>query len=188
MKQILKTLKAAIICFAFMTVLCGILYPGLVTGVAQTVFPKQANGSIISVVQSDGTKKDIGSNFIAQEFTNPKYLIGRPMAVSNLSPVSIEQKKLIAKRVKWWHAIDPTNQEPIPLDLVTASGSGFDPNISVAAADYQVARIAKIRGMDEDAVKAIIKKCTQKRLLGFWGEPAVNVLKVNILLDGLKQR
>jgi K+-transporting ATPase ATPase C chain len=168
-----------------MTILCGIIYPGVVTGVAQAVFPDKANGSIITVTLKDGRKKDFGSALIAQEFTEPEYLIGRPMGTTNLSPVGEKQEKLVQDRIDWWHSIDPDNKADIPMDLVTASGSGVDPNISPEGAEYQVRRIAKERNMSEDAVRAIIEKYTTGRFLGFWGEPAVNVLKVNLALDGL---
>ncbi len=169
-----------------MTILCGIIYPGAITGIAQLIFPHQANGSIITVTLNDGTKKEYGSELIAQEFTKPSYLIGRPMGVTNLSPAGKEQEELVKERIDWWHSFDPGNKADIPADLVTSSGSGYDPNISPVAAEYQVARIARERGIREDAVRAVIKKCTQGRFLGFWGEPAVNVLDVNLMLDGLK--
>lgn len=168
-----------------MTILCGVIYPGIVTGIAQAVFPKQANGSIIMVMLEDGTQKDYGSALLAQEFTRPEYLIGRMMGTTNLSPVSSEQKKLVQERIAWWHSFNPENNADIPMDLVTASGSGVDPNISPGAAEYQVSRIAKQRGISEDIIREIINKSTTGRFLGFWGEPAVNVLKVNLTLDGL---
>jgi K+-transporting ATPase ATPase C chain len=126
-----------------------------------------------------------GSELLAQEFTKPEYLIGRPIGVTNLSPVSEEQKKLVQERIDWWHAFDPNNAVDIPMDLVTASGSGADPNISPEAAEYQVIRIAMARNMEEDEVRSIIQTYTSGRFLGFIGEPAVNVLKVNLALDGL---
>lgn len=185
MNQILRMLKPALLCFIIMTVLCGILYPGAVTGIAQAVFPARANGSIITVTLSDGTQKEYGSALIAQEFTKPEYLIGRPMGVTNLSPVGPEQKELVQGRIDWWHAFDPDNNVEIPADLVTASGSGLDPNVSPEAAEYQVPRIARERGISEDSVREIVKECTKGRFLGFWGDPSVNVLKVNLMLDGL---
>lgn len=185
MKKILKDLKPVFLCFIIMTILCGVIYPGIVTGIAQAVFPKQANGSIIMVMLEDGTQKDYGSALLAQEFTRPEYLIGRMMGTTNLSPVSSEQKKLVQERIAWWHSFNPENNADIPMDLVTASGSGVDPNISPGAAEYQVSRIAKQRGISEDIIREIINKSTTGRFLGFWGEPAVNVLKVNLTLDGL---
>jgi K+-transporting ATPase ATPase C chain len=185
MKSFLKALRPILISIVILTVICGLIYPGIVTGIAQAVFPAQANGSIITVTLKDGTTKDYGSALIAQEFNKPEYLIGRPMGTTNLSAVSAEQKELVQERVDWWHSFDPNNTAPIPMDLVTASGSGVDPNISPEAAEYQVARIAQARGMAEDDVRAIILRHTTGRFLGFWGEPAVNVLKVNLTLDGL---
>lgn len=185
MNKVVRALRPAVLCFAVMTILCGVLYPGVVTVIAQAVFPEQANGSIITITLKDGTKKDFGSALIAQEFTKPEYLIGRPMGTTNLSPVSEEQKELVQQRIDWWHSLDPENKADIPMDLVTASGSGVDPNITPEAAEYQVARIAKVRGISADEIREIIKKYTTGRLLGFWGEPAVNVLKVNLALDGL---
>jgi K+-transporting ATPase ATPase C chain len=129
---------------------------------------------------------EYGSSLIAQEFIKPEYLIGRPSGTTNLSPLSSEQEKLVRQRIDWWHAFDPGNTLDIPVDLVTASGSGADPNISPEAAEYQVARIAKERGMSGEAVRKIIKRYTTGRFLGFWGEPAVNVLDVNLMLDGLQ--
>lgn len=180
-----KILRPAFLCFLVMTVLCGAVYTAVVTGVAQLIFPKQANGSIITITLKDGTKREYGSALIAQKFTKPQYLIGRPDGVTNLSPVGETEKELVQKRADWLHSIDPDNQADIPADLVTGSGSGVDPNISPEAAEYQVARIAGKRNMKEDDVRAIIKKYTAGRFLGFIGEPAVNVLKVNLALDGL---
>jgi K+-transporting ATPase ATPase C chain len=182
----LNIFKPAIVCFGVMTILCGILYTVAVTGIAQLIFPKQANGSIITVTLDDGNEMEYGSELIAQEFTRPEYLIGRPLGLTNLSPVSEEQEKLVHERVVWWHSLDPDNKAEIPMDLVTASASGVDPNISPEAAEYQISRIAKERNMNEDIIKEVIKKNTTGRFLGFWGEPSVNVLKVNLALDGLQ--
>lgn len=185
MTTTMKLMRTALICFALMTVLCGILYTAAVTGVAQLAFPSQANGSIITAPSKDGSQRDYGSALIGQTFTDPKYLIGRPTGVTNLSPVGEEEKALVEKRTAWWHSLAPDNQADIPMDLVTSSGSGVDPNISPEAAEYQVSRIASQRSMSEDAVRAVIKRYTSNRFLGFAGEPAVNVLKVNLALDGL---
>ncbi len=185
MSKIMKVLRPALLCFVVMTILCGVIYPGVVTGIAQTAFPNQANGSVITVRLKDGTQKDFGSTLIAQEFTKPEYLIGRPMGTTNLSPVGTEQEKLVKERIDWLHSIDPDHHADIPMDLVTASGSGVDPNITPEAAEYQIARIARKRSISEDAVRGIINQYTTGRFLGFWGEPAVNVLKVNLALDGL---
>lgn len=185
MKKLSSSLRPVIISFLILTVLCGILYTGVVTGIAQMIFPKQANGSIITVTLKDGTNKEYGSALIAQEFTEAKYLIGRPSGTTNLSPTSAEEKTLVQERIDFLHNLDPKNTLEIPTDLVTASGSGVDPNVSPKAAEYQVARIARERDISEASVTKIIKKYTTGRWLGFWGEPAVNVLKVNLALDGL---
>ena len=185
MIKAMKLLKPALICFGVMTILCGAVYTAAVTGIAQLIFPNRANGSVITVALKDGTKKEYGSELIAQEFTRPEYLIGRPSGATNLSPVSGEQQKLVRERIDGWHSFDPENTADIPMDLVTASGSGADPNISPAAAEYQVSRIANARSMDEDEVRRIIRTYTRGRFLGFIGEPAVNVLKVNLALDHL---
>lgn len=185
MKKIFKALRPALVAMVIMTVLCGVIYPGIVTEFAQIVFPNESNGSIITVTIKDGTQKSYGSALIAQEFTKPEYLIGRVMGTTNLSPTGEEEKKLVEERIKWWHDFDPENQAKIPMDLITASGSGVDPHVSLAGAEYQVVRIANARGISEETVRQIIKKCSTGRFLGFWGEPAVNVLKVNLMLDGL---
>lgn len=171
-----------------MTVLCGIIYTGIITGIAQLLFPNESNGSILTATLKDGTQKEFGSEWIAQSFTEPKYLIGRPSGTSNLSPVSSEQMKIVQERIEWWKSFDKYNKSDIPMDLVTSSGSGVDPNISPAAAEFQVSRIAKIRGISEDRVRKIIHKNTTGRFLNFIGEPGVNVLKVNLELDGLLKR
>jgi K+-transporting ATPase ATPase C chain len=185
MNKNIKILKPALLCFLVMTVLCGIFYTAVVTGVAQLFFPHQANGSVITVTLKNGTTQEYGSELIAQKFTKPQYLIGRPDGVTNLSPTGEKEKELVQKRIKWLHSIDPGNKEKIPADLVMGSGSGVDPNISPAAAEYQAARIARARNVSVDAVRAVIQKYTSGRFLGFLGEPAVNVLKVNLALDGL---
>ncbi len=181
----IKILKPALILFGIMTLLCGVFYTAAVTGVAQLLLPNQANGSIITARTEAGTEEAYGSALLGQVFTESEYLIGRPLGTTNLSPVSTEQKELVQERVDWWHAFDYTNSIEIPLDLVTASGSGVDPNISPEAAEYQVKRIAKERNISETRVREVIKEYTTGRFLGFWGEPVVNVLKVNLTLDGL---
>ncbi|MDF3001629.1 MAG: ATPase [Bacillota bacterium] len=184
MSLLTKTFKPALLSFLLFTLICGAIYPGLITGIAQTAFREKADGSIIKVTLNNDTSIEYGSVLIGQEFTKPEYLIGRPMGVTNLSPASKEQAKLVKERTAWWCSIDPKNQSDIPADLVTASGSGCDPNISPAAAEYQVPRIARERGIKESDVRAVVKECTKVRFLGFWGEPSVNVLKVNLMLDG----
>ena len=185
MKKFLKALRPVIMCFVILTVLCGVIYTGIVTGIAQLVFPAQANGSIITITLEDGAKKEYGSALIEQEFTKPEYLIGRPMGTTNLSAVSDEQETLVLERIDWYHSIVPGNDADIPAELVTASGSGVDPYISPAAAEYQVPRIARERDISEEAVRDIIKKYTSGKFIGIWGEEGVNVLKVNLALDGL---
>ncbi len=177
-----------------LTVITGVIYPAVVTAVAQVAFPSQANGSLIVV---DG--KTVGSSLIGQFFDDPKYLWGRPSAAgvtntnpngydgtssagSNLGPTSKALIDAVTQRVD---ALRKANgNAPIPVDLVTASASGLDPDISPAAAEYQVARIAKARGMTEDQVRAVVARHTDQPFLGFLGEPTVNVLLVNLDLDG----
>jgi len=185
MRSFWKQFRPAILILLVMVVLCGAVYTGVMTGIAQLAFPHQANGSMITVTLKDGTQRTYGSALIAQEFTKPEYLIGRPMTVSNLSPVSDAQAKLVRERIDWWHSFDPNNKAEIPADLVTGSGSGVDPYISPAAAEYQTKRIAAARNVPVDDVRAVIGKYTMGRFLGFIGEPAVNVLEVNLALDGL---
>ncbi|WP_088825891.1 MULTISPECIES: potassium-transporting ATPase subunit KdpC [Listeria] len=169
--------RQALVVFAALTIVCGVLYPAVVTLVAQAAFQNKANGSII-----EGNK---GSKLIGQNFTEAKYLIGRPDSgsPSNLNPSSSEEEKLVAERVAFFHKLDSANTKQIPIDLVTSSASGVDPNISVAAAEYQLDRIAKARDMSPSAVEKIIKNNTENRALGFMGEPVVNVLGVNLELD-----
>ena len=199
----IKTIKSlapkALIFLLILTLLCGVVYPLAVTGISQLFFPKQANGSIIEV-----NGKKYGSELLAQQFTGNQYMWGRVMkldvstfkdkdgktlmyaAPSNLSPASDEYKKLIAERVAKIKAANPGEENtPIPEDLVTCSGSGLDPDISHAAAEYQVSRIAKNKNMTENEVQSIIDKCSNHRLLGVFGEETVNVLKVNLMLDGI---
>lgn len=199
MKSFKNILPKAMTIFLIFTVLCGVVYTGVVTGFAQAVFPYKANGSIIEV---NGVK--YGSSLLAQQYTDDGHLWGRIMnldvstykdedgntllysAPSNLSPMSEEYSALVSERVEKIQAANPDMGDiPIPEDLVTCSGSGLDPAISPAAAEYQVARIANARGMDEDAVCEIIAKCTDGKLLGVFGEETVNVLKVNLMLDDI---
>ncbi|MCL2462494.1 MAG: K(+)-transporting ATPase subunit C [Defluviitaleaceae bacterium] len=197
MKTLLKQFRPAVMCFLALTALCGVVYTGAMTGLGQLFFPRQANGSVITVTLKDGAKKDYGSALIAQEFTEPQYLVGRPqpgtgvsangrpLMPANLSPVSQEYKDEVQAQADWWRDFQRSGTEAIPADLVAGSGSGVDPYISPAAAEFQVPRIADARGITADAVRAVIKKYTVGRFLGFIGEPGVNVLKVNLALDGL---
>lgn len=193
-----KIMTSALASFVLFSFLCGIVYTGVVTGLSQLLFPDQANGSIITV---DGKKY---APLMGQQYTDAGHLWGRIINVdvssarkadgtvlmyavpSNLSPASDAYKALVAERVKNLQAANPDMADTaIPVDLVTCSGSGLDPDISPAAAEYQVARIAKARGMTEDAVREIIRDCTKDRFLGLLGEKTVNVLKVNLMLDGI---
>lgn len=199
MKTLKQILPRAAMIFLVFTLVCGVLYTAAVTGIAQLIFPHQANGSVIEV---DG--KRYGSELLGQQYTDDAHLWGRIMkldvstyrdengkllmyaAPSNLSPASEEYAALVKERVDKLKAADPQmGDTPVPVDLVTCSGSGLDPHISPAAADYQVARLAKARRMTEDEVRAVIAKCTDGRFLGIFGEETVNVLEVNLMLDGI---
>ncbi len=199
MKQFKETLPKALTIFLIFTVVCGVFYTGLVTGLAQLLFPDKANGSIIEV---DGKK--YGCELLGQQYIDESHMWGRIMNVdvstykdengktlmyaapSNLSPASEEYEALIKERVQKLRAANPEMDETaIPVDLVTCSGSGLDPHISPAAAEYQVARIAKANDMTENAVREIIERCTDGRFLGLFGEETVNVLEVNLMLDGI---
>jgi K+-transporting ATPase ATPase C chain len=189
----MKQLRIAVVSTLFLTVFTGLLYPFAFTGLAQLLFPKQANGSLI---YKDG--KPIGSRLIGQPFDDPEYFWSRLSATSpmpynaanssgsNLGPTNPALFKAIQDRIDALHKADPDNKELIPVDLVTASASGLDPHISPAAAQYQVQRIVKVRGMTESAVQELIQKHTEGRFLGLLGEPAVNVLELNLDLDGVK--
>lgn len=194
----LAQLRAAVVSLLALTVITGIAYPLLVTGIAQAAFPHQANGSL---VVRDG--KTLGSSLIGQTFDDPKYFWGRlsattdsngkPLAyngassyASNLGPTNPALVDEVKGRIDALHAADPDNQEPIPVDLVTSSGSGLDPDISPAAAAYQVKRVARARGLDEARLKALVAEHTQDRQLGFLGEPRVNVLELNLALDATR--
>jgi len=187
----LTHVRAAIVSLALFTVVTGVAYPVLVTLIAQLVFPHQATGSLIL---KDG--KAVGSTLIGQPFDDPKYFWSRPSATSpfgynagasgasNLSPTNADLVKAVQGRVDALRAADPGNTAPVPVDLVTASGSGLDPHISPAAALYQVERVAKARKMSAADVRALVEKHTEGRQLGFFGEPRVNVLALNLALDG----
>jgi len=184
-------LRPALMSLLLFTVVTGIVYPLVVTGIAQAVFPSQANGSLIV---KDG--KVLGSTLIGQTFDQSKYFWGRPSATSpfgynaaasagsNLSPTNPALIAALQGRVDALHAADPGNTAPVPVDLVTGSSSGLDPHISPAAALYQVPRIARERKLSADAVRALVDQHTEGRFLGLLGEPRVNVLTLNLALDG----
>jgi K+-transporting ATPase ATPase C chain len=175
------------------TILTGIIYPLAVTGIAQVIFPRQASGSII---MKNG--KAVGSVLIGQQFEDPKYFWGRLSATtpypynggsstgSNLGPNNPDLSKAVQARIDALRAADPGNQAKIPVDLVTASGSGLDPHISLAAVEYQLHRVAKARGLDDARLREMVARNTQGGWLGMIGEPVVNVLELNLALDGLK--
>lgn len=187
-----RMLRNAAMLLLLMTVITGIAYPLLVTGLAQAVFPVQANGSLLA---KDG--KPIGSALIGQPFTASKYFWGRPSATapqayngtasngSNLGPTNPALADAVRQRIAALQAADPGNTAPIPVELVTASGSGLDPEISPAAAQYQLARVARARGLPLAEVQALVARCTRGRQLGVLGEPRVNVLELNLALDAL---
>ena len=176
-----------------LTVITGVAYPLLVTGIAQLVFPRQANGSL---VESGG--KTIGSTLIGQPFSDPKYFWSRPSATSpqpynamassgsNQGPRNPALSDAVKDRIKALRDADPDSKAPVPADLVTASASGLDPEISVAAAEFQLHRVAKARGLDEDKVRALVTANTSGRTFGILGEPRVNVLALNLALDQAK--
>lgn len=199
MKTVKSVIPKMLGFFLVMLVITSLVYPAVITAAARAVFPDQATGSII--VGNDG--KRYGSELLAQEFTGENYMWGRIMNVdtatfvgedgepllyswaSNKSPAGEELEALVAERVKRLRAANPEQgDEPIPVDLVTCSGSGLDPDISPAAAEYQVQRIADARGIRPEDVQAVVDRYTTGRTFGLFGEPRVNVLKVNLALDG----
>ncbi|MCX6685956.1 MAG: potassium-transporting ATPase subunit KdpC, partial [Methanoregula sp.] len=187
-----KQVRPAVLVFVLLTVLVGILYPLVITGIAQLAFPVQANGNLIV---HDG--KVAGSALIGQPFTSPKYFWGRPSATplvpynamgssgSNLGPTNPALVDAVKARAEALHAADPMNTQPIPVDLVTASGSGLDPDISVAAAYYQIPRVARERNLSEQNVLALVSQYAEPRQFWIFGEPRINVLMLNLSLDDL---
>jgi K+-transporting ATPase ATPase C chain len=185
-----STLRPALVMFAVLTALTGVAYPLVVTAVGQLAFPEEAAGSLIL---REG--KPVGSSLIGQNFSDPKYVWGRPSATgpmpynasnsagSNQGPLNPALTDAVRGRIESLRAADPGNTAPVPVDLVTASGSGLDPHISVAGAQFQAARVAKARKLPLPQVQRIIEKHTEGRLFGVLGEPRVNVLQLNLALD-----
>ena len=187
----IKHLKPAIILFVLLSVLTGVIYPLVVTGLAQLLFPAQANGSLMK----DSAGKSAGSSLIGQSFSSPGHFWGRPSATgpfpynagassgSNLGPTSPALLDAVKARIQALKAADPDNQAQVPVDLITASASGLDPHISPAAADYQVHRVTKARNIKPEILRALIAANTEFRQWGFLGEPRVNVMALNLALD-----
>jgi len=186
-------IRPAIVLFLVMTVLTGIVYPFAVTGLAQLLFQSQAEGSL---VMADGHA--VGSKLIGQSFSDPKYFWSRPSATapqpyngiasggSNQGPLNPALTDAVKSRIDALKAADPTNSLPVPVDLVTASASGLDPDISIAAARYQAARVARVRGLELATVQSLIDAHAHGRLFGIIGEPRINVLELNLALDASK--
>lgn len=190
-----KLLRQSLLMLLLLTAVTGVVYPLVTTGLAQVLFPAQANGSL---VVHDG--KAVGSRLIGQRFTDPRYFWGRPSATSpmpynaaassgsNLGPTNPALAAAVRQRLEALRAVDPGNSAPVPVDLVTASGSGLDPHISPAAAQYQVARVARVRGLPQATVQALVAAHTAGRQLGVLGEPRIDVLELNLALDALQKR
>jgi K+-transporting ATPase ATPase C chain len=189
----LRQLKITLILLGIFTVITGIIYPLFVTGVAQAFFHHQANGSLIT---DNGTS--VGSELIGQPFSDPKYFWGRLSATtlfpynaaassgSNYGPSNPALLEAVQTRIDALKAVDPDNNQPVPVDLVTFSASGLDPDISIAAAEYQIPRVARYRGLSDEQVNALMNQFTEGRQFGILGEPRVNVLKLNLALDDVK--
>lgn len=189
----MKQLRPAFTLLITFAILTGLIYPSLITGLAQLIFPNQANGSLIML---DG--RTVGSALIGQQFDAPEYFWGRLSATtsvpynasasggSNYSALNPDLQKQVETRLRDLKNADPENNLPVPVDLVTASASGLDPDISVAAAEYQAARVAGARGLSIDQVDALIQEYTRGRIFGVLGEKTVNVLEINLALDGIQ--
>jgi K+-transporting ATPase ATPase C chain len=187
-------IRPALMLLLIFTVLTGLLYPLSVTGLARLFFPRQANGSLIL-----RRGQAIGSTLIGQQFDDPMYFWGRPSATSpypynaaassasNLGPTNSALLGEVKARISALKAADPGNTLPIPVDLVTSSASGLDPDISIAAALYQLPRVARLRGLNEASLRSLVNQYTHGRTLGFLGEPRVNLLELNLALDGLRK-
>lgn len=188
-------LRPALTVFALLTLLTGVIYPFVVTGIGQVAFNSQVNGSQIQQGQ-----RVVGSRLLGQPFTSPKYFWSRPSATapqpyngavssgSNQGPISPALERAVKDRIAALRASDPGNDAPVPVDLVTASGSGLDPHISPAAAEFQVVRVARERNVTEDKVRTLVQQATEDRTFGILGEPRVNVLELNLLLDSQLSR
>ena len=191
----MKQLRPIVTMLLLMTLITGVIYPLVVTGAAQLLFPAKANGSLI---EHDGHA--VGSSLIGQSFTDPRYFWGRPSATtpmanngnastgSNQGPTNPALTDAVKQRMDALHAADPGNNAAIPSDLVTASASGLDPEITPAAAQYQIARVARLRGLSEEQVRGVVALASSGRQLGVLGEPRVNVLQLNLALDSLQKR
>lgn len=191
----IKQMKIALILLIVFTLLTGLIYPIIVTAIAQILFPWQVNGSFITQ-----QNKIVGSQWIGQSFTTNRYFWGRPSATtafpydslnssgSNLGPSNPDFLKTVKNRVLVLHQADPNNSLPIPVDLVTASGSGLDPDISPYAVLYQVSRVAKARGLDEKQLRKLVEDNTIPRTFGILGEPRINILLLNLALDNLEKQ
>jgi K+-transporting ATPase ATPase C chain len=187
-----EELRPAIVALVALSLVTGVAYPLLVTAIAQVAFPAEANGSLI---ERDG--KTLGSRLVGQPFSDPKYFWSRPSATapvpynagassgSNQGPVSPALADVVKARLAALRAADPEQTRPVPVDLVTASGSGLDPHISPAAADFQVPRVARVRGVSEEKLRALVAEHTEDRQLGILGEPRVNVLTLNLALESV---
>jgi len=190
----LRTFRDSLLVLIALTVITGVVYPLLVTAIAQVAFRDAANGSII---ERDG--KAVGSSLIGQPFSDPKYFWSRPSATSpmpynagassgsNQGPLNPALADAVKSRIEALRTADPDNKAPVPVDLITASGSGLDPHISIAAADYQVSRVAKARAVAPERVRSLVAEHTNGRQLGFLGEPVVNVLELNLALDNVRE-
>lgn len=189
---LIEQIRPALVVLALLTLLTGVLYPLAMTGLAQLLFPNKANGSIIT-----RNGQAVGSGLIGQSFDDPRYFWGRISETSpaynaaastgsNFGPLNPALTGMVQARINALRAADPGNTQPIPVDLVTSSGSGLDPHISPDAAYYQVPRVARARGLDEAAVRRLVAQYTEKRQLGVLGEERVNVLELNLALDALK--
>ena len=190
----MSQLRTALLILLLFTLITGVFYPLAITGISLVIFPGKANGSII---EKNGRR--VGSELIGQQFTSPEYFWSRISATdpfpynasassgSNYGPLNSALLKATRDRIDRLRTADPENRMPIPVDLITASGSGLDPHISIAAASYQIPRIARERNLSEEQIHTLIVRCTDARDLGFLGEPGVNVLRLNLALDDISK-